>query len=226
MTYKCIRRLVNLLAFFLLVDAIVVFGYVFFGPRILEKFETCVLLRSSNTVSSLLNYLAVTSLFMAMMTSTSINSKSKFTMKIAILCAVLYFIFTTCLLVYFNFSISRRFVTAAYGRQQSAGATSQLSAFISATEPGEDGLGVDDTTIRSRVVELVKLEIWRIKMMFMVSSAIGVFVALFMVIAVNCKIRKSKPEPAKECEVYTRPVGFSTPASLSLRAKKNQGEFS
>lgn len=219
--FKLIRRLVNILALALLLDALLVIGYIISGPRAIENFEKCTLTTISGISISFLNYLSIGSLFLAMLASTSINSKSKFTLKIAVTGGTIYFLFILSLFIYFSLIYAPKIISLIYENRKISTDAQRIQSFIILMGRGEEITLMNENTLIEIARDILTKEIYCIKVFFVFACVTGAILVLLLIASTHCKISKSKEDPVKECEVYARPVGLSTPA-LSLRMRKIQ----
>ncbi|KAI5189721.1 hypothetical protein NEMIN01_0674 [Nematocida minor] len=203
--YKCIRRSVNLLAFLLLVETLIIVVYSFYS-KILNRLEVYVL-SSETGFSSVINYLVGFSLFMTMVSSTAVNSKSKFTIKIAIIFGVFFFLFSLGCFAYIKLSYADKLLNAVYCMSTRT-RSDELTTIMNMIGAGN--------IIRSHkenmriVVEAVQREIYIFMIMFTCYYSISGFITIFMILGSNCKISTPKKnDEEQEVEVITQTVGFT-----------------
>ncbi|KAH9386527.1 uncharacterized protein NEMAJ01_1423 [Nematocida major] len=207
--YKCIRRVVNVLAFLLLAETVVVVGYTFWSHT-LSRLEMY-FFSNGASFSSIINYLASLTLFMAMVSSTSVNSKSKFTINIGILFGLFYFLFSLGCFLYVKMYYSPKIISAIFGMNFKKNMDmGSLAALIGADSMS--GVGPMDV---NDMVEIVNRELYVVMLIFTCSYSLGGFITIFMVLSSNCKISTPKKTlMEKEEEIITQEVGFS---GMSLR---------
>ncbi|KAI5181817.1 hypothetical protein NEOKW01_1975 [Nematocida sp. AWRm80] len=216
--YKCTRRIVNLIAFLLIVDTVLLVIYIY-CTKSMERIETS-LLYTMGMGSYLMNYLVSASIFMAMVSSTSVNSKSKFTLKIAIAFGLLYFVFTGAALLYLRLSYRNKLSDAIYQQNYEPGRNERLIALAGELVSDIPGNIIDLEQARQTIKQIMDKELRIIVGFFLFSFTAGGLATLLMLLSVNCQIKRRKDlDSLREVETYTQAVGVNTPFS-SLRPKK------
>ncbi|OAG29665.1 hypothetical protein NEDG_00798 [Nematocida displodere] len=210
--YKAVRRAVNFLAFimFMMVIVTIVYDY---KTKIIQAIEISSQMGIQGACT-LLNYTKLLTIFIAMFTSTSINSKSKFTLKLAITCTIVYSILIGLILVYLYIGYYDKI--AAYLNDVFS-PPNNVNNIISMTMKTM-GIPPHDlaTDPFGSALNLADGEIFVIKAMLMVLLGCSFLSTIFMIYGIHCKISKDKPAVLKEAEVFARSVGL-TPAPSTLR---------
>lgn len=218
LAYKCIRRAVNVFAFILLMVAVAIIVYPCIYTRALESLERQMNARFL-TSSSFLYYNAMLSLFLAMLSSTSVNSKSKFTLKLAIIFGVFYCLIIGVILLYTQFSYKSSSMQMVLNSANSAEKMNILSSIVNMTTGNTLGVREPDTDIVKMALRLVSEELNVVVHFGIAAEVLGLLITILMILGINCKISTTKSTPTmRMSEGVTRSVGWSTPAQ-NLRQK-------
>lgn len=203
--YKCIRRAVNLLAFLLLIESLVIIVYSFWSG-ILSRLEVYIMSNNAG-LATVSNYLVSFSLFLSMVASTAVNSKSKFTINIAIIFGLFYFLFSLGCFIYVKFSYKSKLTDAVFFL--STKNSTNMSTIISMIGPNGPVFTNAESEI-DYIIKTIDKELSIFQIILTCSYSISGAMTIFMVLGNNCKISKPKKKPIEEeVEVVTRTVGFS-----------------
>ncbi|EHY66798.1 hypothetical protein NEAUS04_1275 [Nematocida ausubeli] len=205
LAFKFIRRIVNVLSFLLLLETVVIAVYTYWS-RTLSRLEMYIFSNGDGGFSSVTGYLICFSLFMALLSSTAVNSKSKFTIKLALIFGIFYFTFSVACFAYIKFSYLTKMTDGAYDMyNRSTFDFSSLLAMI-----GKTNIINNRQEQLTCLMNIINNELWVIMIMLTCSYSLGGFITIFMIMGGNCKIRKPKTKPAEEeAEVIVQQVGFS-----------------
>ncbi|KAI5191363.1 hypothetical protein NECID01_1432 [Nematocida sp. AWRm77] len=224
-TYKCIRRLVNVLAFFLLVLSVSIILYPCIYIRVLESLEKQMHLRFL-TSSSFLYYNTMLSLFLAMLSSTSVNSKSKFTLKIAIFFGIFYLLAIGSIIGYLQLSYRTDVRNIIITSGTTDDKASMLSSIINITLGDTLMIRRSNPEVVTLALELVHKELDTVLYFSLGGELICFTITFLMILGINCKISNVKDAAGsiKVSEGVPRTVGWSTPAqSLRKKIQKQAG---
>ncbi|KAI5172081.1 hypothetical protein NEFER03_1326 [Nematocida sp. LUAm3] len=207
----------------LLLNFVIASIYWFGSQKPIETIQLEIGIKSIGSTNSktFLSHVGITSLFMAMVFSTAVNSKSKFTMKISFFCGIIYCIFITGLFIYFKLQTGKSAIESIHFQKSNINAADM---FISVATELQSKLGspVPIVTMQSAasfIIDYIQVEIYRILLIIGFSMCVSILSTLLLLVCINTKVSDRKEELIKECEVKTRSVGFNTPIS-SLRTKK------
>jgi len=220
--YRCVRRIVNVLAFIMLLTTISILVYMY-CTKALEQLEIILTSRRTDSTRStlFLNYNMICSLFMAMISSTSVNSKSKFTLKIAIIFGLFYTIYIGGIgayiyMVYMN-KIQNEILHSVNPNENTF--VVLISSVLQAANPHEDFTNMSFNEVMKRASALCTKELTNYAKIFAFTAGLGLLMTLLMIVGINSKISKDKKtDVPKVSIVETKTVGWSTPAE-SLRRK-------
>ncbi|KAI5166916.1 hypothetical protein NEIRO02_1527 [Nematocida sp. AWRm79] len=189
----------------LLLETIVIAGYTYWS-RTLNRLEVFIFsTNGEGGFSSVTGYLICFSLFMALLSSTAVNSKSKFTIKLALVFGVFYFFFSVICFAYIKFSYFTKLTDALF--YMSSKSPEQLRILLGLI--GCNVLTNDPKEQLNCLVNTVNNELWILMVMLTCSYSLGGFITIFMIMGGNCKISKPKSKPVEETEIVVQQVGFT-----------------
>lgn len=204
LAYKCVRRVVNVLALLLAVEALVVIGYSFWS-KTLSRIEIYAL-TSEMGFSSVINHLVSFSLFMAMVSSTAVNSKSKFTINIAIIFGLFFFVFSLGCFIYVKVSYGNKMKDSIYFL--STKNPNNISTIISMISTSELIVPNMENEMEY-ILRTIEKELSILQIILTCTFTITGVMTIFMILGHNCKISKPKKVvEEEEVEIITRTVGF------------------